>query len=67
MLHGAEDDRIPQDYVDEAVIRLKASGANVTYTLVPGANHFLMFTHRPALDVALDGWLRAVGGLPPAR
>lgn len=60
VLHGQEDDRIPQDYVDEAVIVLKGSGASVTYTLVPGANHFLMFTHRPALDAALGAWLDAV-------
>ncbi|GDX78915.1 hypothetical protein LBMAG42_07260 [Deltaproteobacteria bacterium] len=65
VLHGAEDDRIPQDYVDRAVVVLKGSGANVTYTLVPGANHFLMFTHRAALEAALDSWLANVDARPP--
>lgn len=39
IFHGGKDDVVPPYHSEKMVIALKKSGANVTFTLYPGANH----------------------------
>lgn len=48
VIHGAVDDRIPVDYLDEGVGMFREAGVDVTQRIVPREDHFLIFT-RPAL------------------
>jgi predicted esterase len=57
VLHGGTEDRIPLPFVSSAVDTLRAGGADVTFDVVPDADHFLLFSHRDRVDAALDAWL----------
>lgn len=60
VIHGARDDRLPLDYLEEGVGMLREAGADVTLRVVAGEDHFLIFT-RPALVFDEVGrWLRGL-------
>ena len=61
VLTGGEDDRVPLGYVESAVAILAGAGAIPTLEVVPGANHFLLFSHRDRAVCALADWLAANG------
>ena len=56
---GNDDDRVPLDYVQASADRLARAGAQVDFTAVAGANHFLFFSHRRLLGDQLIRWLAA--------
>jgi pimeloyl-ACP methyl ester carboxylesterase len=55
---GGRDDRIPLDYVEENVSRMKRAGAQITLHTFDDANHFLVFSHRDQLLPILEEWFR---------
>ncbi len=60
VIHGANDDRIPTDYLDEGVGMLREAGVDVTERIVANEDHFLIFT-RPALVFdEIARWMRRV-------
>ena len=62
VLHGAEDDRIPVDYLDEGVAALRDQGVAVTEERFPGEDHYLIFTARERVLDAIGRWLTRAGG-----
>ncbi len=64
MLSGLLDDRIPIDYVRDHVGRLKRTGAQVELSVVDGADHFLIFSHRESLVANLSDWLARASRAP---
>lgn len=58
ILTGEADDRIPVDYVRTCALELQATGAKVTLQTVPGANHFLVFSHPDLVAATLESWVR---------
>lgn len=66
VLTGQEDDRIPLPYVESSIADLATAGATPTLVVVPGANHFLLFSHRERAEAVLVDWLsrHGVGGRP---
>ncbi len=66
VLAGQEDDRIPLASVERGVADLVAAGAVPTLVVVPGANHFLLFSHRERAVATLVDWFSRYGrGGPP--
>ncbi|MBK8476583.1 MAG: prolyl oligopeptidase family serine peptidase [Opitutaceae bacterium] len=66
VMTGQEDDRIPLAYVERGVAELAAAGAIPTLVVVPGANHFLLFSHRERAVATLVDWFARYGvGGPP--
>lgn len=55
---GGQDDRVPLDYVEENVARMKRAGAQVTLHTFDDADHFLVFSHRDRLLPILEEWFR---------
>jgi predicted esterase len=58
VVHGARDDRIPLDAVDEAVRALEAEGADVMTRIAPGEDHFLFFSRVALVRRWIGDWLR---------
>jgi len=61
VMHGAIDDRIPLDYLDEGVAALTDQGVAVTRDVVAGEDHYLIFTDPRRLERTLGDWLDAAG------
>ncbi len=61
VLTGDADDRIPVRYVRENVTAMADAGVDVRLRTVPGADHFLFFSHRELLVEALSARLKEVG------
>lgn len=61
VIHGADDDRIPLDYLDEGVAALTDQGVAVTRDVVAGEDHYLIFTAPERLARALASWLASAG------
>lgn len=57
VLHGANDERIPLEYVTRAVESLSASGAEVERELFAGEDHYLVFTQRARVRAAIARWV----------
>lgn len=57
VLTGSEDDRVPLTYVESAVANMSVAGAAPVLESVPGANHFLFFSHREQVTARLADWL----------
>lgn len=57
VLHGEEDDRIPMEYVEEAVAGMKGGGVNVTFRRYVGEEHWLFFSRRKEIAAVVAGWL----------
>ncbi|MBS0632520.1 MAG: prolyl oligopeptidase family serine peptidase [Verrucomicrobia bacterium] len=58
---GENDDRVPLDYVEGRASAMTRQGARVRLQPVPGANHFLMFSHRQILIHTLAAWFSHPG------
>ena len=50
LLHGGADGRIPCKAAKETIRSIKQAGGNAKITVVAGANHFLLLTHRERLE-----------------
>ena len=57
ILSGADDRRIPESYVWERADRLAAAGLNVSSTIFPGEDHFLIFSQPDAVMAEIAAWL----------
>ncbi len=62
-LTGAVDDRVSAAGVTESVVALKASGLDATVEVVPGADHFLLFSHRVMVEERLVEWFGPPAGV----
>lgn len=60
VLTGKRDDRVPIEYVEMMVARMRANGATPTLQTLDDADHFLFFTHRAHLADELVRWLNVV-------
>jgi predicted esterase len=58
IITGQDDDRVPLPYVETCVGHMKTAGAHVEMTAYPGADHFLVFSHREPFREQLSNWLR---------
>ncbi|MEZ4466967.1 MAG: dienelactone hydrolase family protein [bacterium] len=63
LLHGARDRRIHVATVRDAHARLRAAGAMAELTVLPEADHFLLFSH-PAELAAFNGRALSVAASP---
>ena len=57
MLTGGADDRVPLEYVAARAAEWRGHGAQVELVSVPGADHFLIFSHRAQVIARLGQWL----------
>lgn len=57
IITGQEDDRIPLPYVQTCAGLMKSAGAHVEMSAYPGADHFLVFSHRQRFLEQLSDWL----------
>jgi pimeloyl-ACP methyl ester carboxylesterase len=57
VLHGQEDERIPLEYVTDAVSEMKANGANVEMKTWPKEDHFLWFSTPNEIQTKSVEWL----------
>ncbi|MCB0031163.1 MAG: prolyl oligopeptidase family serine peptidase [Anaerolineales bacterium] len=57
ILSGAADRRIPASYVLERADHLDAAGLNVSTTVYPQEDHFLVFSQPEAIIAAIAAWL----------
>lgn len=57
ILHGTSDNRIPIDYIDEAVDAMKGVGMQVESQIYEGQTHFLFFTFRKQIQERIGRWL----------
>lgn len=64
ILTGKLDDRVPADYVGRQAARLRAAGARVDLQVVDDADHFLVFSHQPAVIDTLARWGHRSGASP---
>lgn len=65
VLHGARDDRIPLDYLDEGVAALRDQGVDVTVRLHPASDHFLVFDDARFVVEETSAWLDRVEAARP--
>jgi dienelactone hydrolase len=59
VVHGGQDNRIPPDYVNEKIGRMKAKGLNVQSICYPEEDHVLLLSARNRLHGDLISWLTA--------
>jgi predicted esterase len=57
ILHGADDNRVPIDYIREGVDTLKSKGLRVETEFYDNQTHFLFFTIRDQVRVRIGNWL----------
>lgn len=57
VVHGMKDDRIPWDWVEDAIATLQAGGAEVTVRTVPDEDHFLFFSRAALVQRWIAVWL----------
>lgn len=50
LLHGGADGRIPSKFAQAAIRLIKQEGGNAKITVVPGADHFLLLSHRKHVE-----------------
>lgn len=50
LLHGDADGRIPYKIAQEAIRLIKRAGGDAKITVVPGADHFLLLSHRKHVE-----------------
>ena len=58
VISGEQDDRVPIDYVRQCAEAMRADGVNVQLNVYPGANHFLLFSHREQWPGEVSEWVR---------
>lgn len=46
LLHGDADDRIPCECVSKTIRAIRGAGGDAKITVIPGADHFLILSHR---------------------
>lgn len=57
VMHGANDERIPLEYVTRAGESLTAHGASVEREVFAGEDHYLVFTQRARVRAAISRWI----------
>jgi dipeptidyl aminopeptidase/acylaminoacyl peptidase len=57
VLHGANDERIPIDFVTRAVESLRVHGAEVEREVFASEDHYLVFTQRARVRAAIARWI----------
>lgn len=58
VISGELDDRVQIAYVRQCVDVMRRTGINVQFSTYPGANHFLMFSHREQWRGEVSKWLK---------
>jgi len=61
VVHGAADDRIPEGYALRAVALLREEGVDLTVHMVPGEDHFLLFSRPDEVLADMAAFVRAKG------
>lgn len=59
---GANDNRVPADYVASGVENLKSQGAEVTFHVIPDEDHFLIYSQPDEVMTRVDEWLARTAG-----
>ncbi len=58
IIHGAEDERIPRKYIDEAINGMRQQGLAPEVTFYADEDHFLIFSKRNEVARQLSAWLQ---------
>jgi predicted esterase len=66
ILTGADDDRVPLDFVLQAADTLRSGGADLDLRTVENADHFLLFSHRTEVLRQIEDWLAPLLAPPAA-
>ena len=59
VVHGARDDRIPTDYLDEGIAALREAGLDLRVEIVSDEDHFLIFTRPHVTFDTIGRWIAA--------
>jgi predicted esterase len=62
VIHGDVDRRIPIEHANHAVEVMRTRDANVTYRVVEGEDHFLLFARAGRVQTEVAAWVRGVVG-----
>lgn len=65
VITGADDDRVPLEFVNGYVSSMRDSGAGIEMSTYEGADHFLFFSHRTRCLEEISHWLER-HSTPPA-
>jgi pimeloyl-ACP methyl ester carboxylesterase len=57
LIHGARDDRVPIDYVQDGLTRLRARSATVTAEIFPEEDHFLLYSSWSSVEQIVSEWI----------
>ena len=61
VVHGAEDNRIPKDYILRAVAGMDLNRVKVASKIYPGEDHFLLFSQPESVRQDIAAWLEGRG------
>lgn len=62
---GADDNRVPTDYVERGVAALRKTGVSVEYQVIPNEDHFLLFSQTDQVMSLVGDWLKKQAAAAP--